>query len=251
MFFRILSVLAFLGLSQAFADLDLTGLIGTANEDIKAVIKTFALGGDYKAVHYATPEGLIIGLDVGIEITAIKIDDKFKNALTKMGDNPAGDIPGYLPLPRLNFTKGLPMGFDVGFSILKIKQQGINILNYGGSLKYAILPGGPAIPAVAVRGTFHRGEYFDKIKTSTYGIEGLASMNFLFVQPFAGLGFQTGKGEFDESLPGSVGLDLKPSVSQVRFFVGATLQLAFFHIAAEADFGSEIKTYSTKLSLNF
>ena len=251
MFYRIMSVLAFLGLSQAFADLDLTELIGTANEDIRSVIKTFALGGDYKAIHYAAPEGLVIGLDVGIEITAIKIDDKFKDALTKMGNNAMGDIPGYLPLPRLNITKGLPVGFDVGFSILKVNLQGINILNYGGSIKYAILPGGAAIPAIAVRGTFNRGKYFDKIKTSTYGIEGLASMNFIFVQPFAGLGFQKGTGEFDDSLPGAAGLDLKPSVSQARFFVGATLQTGFFHIAAEADFGSEVKTYSTKLSLNF
>ena len=257
MFLKILMIFCLLSFSSVYSDdLDISTLVDAGNKEIKTVIETFALGGDYKAVHYATPEGLIIGLDVGLEVTAIKVSDDFKNALSAMG-NVTDDIPAYIPLPRLNITKGLPFGFDIGLSLLKVKVQGMEILNYGGSLKYAILDGSGMLPAVAVRGTYNKGEYFDKIKTSTFGIEALVSKSFLLIEPFGGIGYQKGKGEINiddflpAELPASTGdIDYEPSVSQVRLFAGATLKLAFFHLAVQADFG-KVKTFSTKLGLNF
>jgi len=254
MFTRLILIFSLIGISNLLsADLDISDLSNAANEHIEAVAETLALGGDYKAVHYATPEGFIIGLDIGLEVTAIKIDDDFKDALSIMGNN-IDDVPGYIPMPRLNITKGLPLGFDLGFSILKLEQKGIDILNYGGSVKYAILKGENLLPAVAVRATFNKGKYFDKVKTTTYGIEALVSKSLLIIEPFAGIGYHKGKAElnasdFETGYGPPPGLELSPSVSEARFFLGATLKLLFLHIAAQADLG-KVKTYSAKLSIN-
>ena len=63
------------------ADLDISNLLGVSDAYVKEIIKIFALGADYKAVHYATPEGLVIGLDAGVEVTLLKPTDDFKAAL--------------------------------------------------------------------------------------------------------------------------------------------------------------------------
>lgn len=234
------------------ANLDITTLSAVQNENIKSIIEFFALGADYKAVHYATPEGLLLGLDLGIETTAIQLPAKTKDALTLMGNSTA-NVPSMIPLPRLNITKGLPFGFDLGASLFKMKVRGIDILNYGGSLKFAFFDGGVIMPAVAIRGTFNKGKYFNRIKTQTLGIELLVSKNLIILEPFGGIGYQSGKGEIDSTgiaLPTAITLDTKQTVSQVRAFVGATLKLGFLNLAAEADFG-KIQTYSGKLSLNF
>jgi hypothetical protein len=257
MFLKILVFIGLLNFSGLFAaDLDISTLVDAGNSDIKTIVETFALGGDYKAVHYATPEGMILGVDVGIEITAINVSDDFKNALAVTG-NSSDDIPSYIPVPRLNITKGLPLGFDVGFSILKVNIQGIDILNYGGSVKYAILNGSGILPAVAVRGTFNKGKYFDIVETSTFGLEAIVSKSFLIIEPFGGIGFQKGKGKIniDDFLSSDLPVDTsdinyEPSVSQARVFIGATLKLALFHLAIQADYG-KVKTFSTKLGLNF
>ena len=67
---------------EAIAELNISDLTNAANSHVEALVETLALGGDYKAIHYATPEGLIIGIDAGIEVTAIKIKDEFGKEMT-------------------------------------------------------------------------------------------------------------------------------------------------------------------------
>lgn len=246
----IVCLLGFATLSQA-ATLTMEDFSAVASDNMKAIIQTFALGADYKAVHFATPEGVLFGLDVGLEVTAIEVPNKFIHALALMG-NKNGDMPPYLPIPRLNITKGLPFGIDLGASIIKVKVSGIEFLNYGGSVKYALLDGGVTSPSIAIRGTADRGKYFGRVTTSTYGVEALISKSIVFIEPYAGIGYQYGKGEIDAgTLPIPVDVKMKHTVTQYRPFVGAALKLFALHLTAQADFGSEVKTYSGKLSLNF
>ena len=73
----------------------------------------------------------------------------------------------------------------------------------------------------------YRGKYFDIVKTQTLGGELLISKTLLFIEPYAGVGYQKGKGEIDGSnIPGGdlLDLNLKPKVEQYHGFVGFSLK---------------------------
>jgi hypothetical protein len=253
MFKRItLSVLLLASTSISAADLGVGTVENAVNGTLTTIVETLALGADYKAVHYATPEGLIGGFDVGLEITAIELDQDFQDAMAQVG-NSTDLVPSYLPLPRLSVIKGLPFGIDVGVSYLNITAEGFKIKNQGFSVKWAFIDIPGPFPTVAVRGSYNEGEYLDRITTKTVGFELLASMNLLVLEPYAGIGYQKGRGKVDlTGIPGADRLDLvtEPRVSQTKYTVGAALKLALIHFYVQADYGSKIKTYSAKLSVN-
>jgi len=228
-----------------------TNLSAMTDAFVKSMIETVALGTDFRAYQSATPLGMVIGLDMGLEVTAIKVPQEFTDAMVATGQN-AASVPTLLPVPKLNLHKGLPFGIDLGFSY--VKYQSYQII--GGSVKYAILAGNLAKPSVATRLSYNNSD-LSYIKTRTWKLDVLVSKPIAFLfDPYAGIGYQIGGGTIDFPTGGGTGMPASvqgsQSVSAPHFFVGFPLKLALLKIVGEYDYSfSGFSTFGAKLSLGF
>lgn len=190
----------------------------------------------YRPLAPAEPLGLL-GFDVGVEITAVKIDN---DALfwAQVISNP----PSSLAFPKLHIQKGLPFGIDVGFVYTKLPSSNVGM--YGGELKWAIHKGTLATPAFALRGTYTTLTGVDTLDVSTYGADLSVSKGLGPLTPYAGIG-ET----WINSSANVVGLS-DESISASHFFVGTKLSLLLFTFALEADF-AKVPSYSFRVGLGF
>jgi len=198
--------------------------------------KEVGLAISYLPLAPAEPLG-ILGFDIGVEVTAINIDKRlWRNALT---DNP----PDTFILPRIHLQKGLPFGFDIGASYTKLPSSNIKVI--GGELKWAIISGNAALPAVAIRGSYSTLSGVDDLDLETMGADISISKGFLFVTPYAGYG--------------QVWIDSEEKVTPFRFkekinvakpFVGAKISLALINFVFQADFG-DLPMYTARLNVGF
>src|SRR6266568_8064434 len=93
----------------------------------------------------------LLGFDIGIAATALKID---KNSSYWLHSVPAGSDfvhGGYAAVPRLVVSKGFGIG-TISASYAQFSNSGVK--TYGGALDLPLLRGSVVIPEVAVRGTY-------------------------------------------------------------------------------------------------
>lgn len=195
----------------------------------------------YRPLAPAEPLGLL-GFDLGVEVTAVKIDndDPFWTAV-----NP--DLPNYLAFPKLHAQKGLPFGFDVGLVYTKVPSSNIGM--FGGELKWAILKGSIATPALALRGSYTTLLGVDNLDVSTYGADLSVSKGFGPFTPYAGIGQVAITSSTDATAFPSGNLK-DESVSATHAFIGAKLSLLMLSVVAEADLAA-VPSYSLRLNLSF
>ncbi len=215
-----------------------TPVVGYAQSEFRDLSEQVGLAIAYLPLAPAEPLGLL-GFDIGAEITAAKID-KSARFWSKINS----DLPSYLPFPKLHAQKGLPFGFDVGLVYTKLPSS--NIAMFGGELKWAILKGTLATPALAVRGSYTTLTGVDHLDVSTYGADVSVSKGIAFLTPYLGIGEVWIKSSSD-----APGLNLQDeSLSATRTFVGAKLSLLVLSFVAEADF-SKVPMYSFRANLSF
>jgi hypothetical protein len=87
----------------------------------------------------------ITGFDIGIAVTATDLEHS--NVLEKVTSSSAYSTA---IVPSLHLTKGLPFGIDVGARYTRVPK--IDVALWGFHVKYTILDGGSAMPALAARG---------------------------------------------------------------------------------------------------
>jgi hypothetical protein len=185
----------------------------------------------------AEPLG-IIGFDVGVEVTAAKISSK--EGFWK--DATSSKAPGYLPIPKLHVQKGLPFGIDVGATYSSA--PGLDFSIVGAEVKYAILSGNIALPAVAVRAGYTKLMDVDALDLSTISADLSVSKGVTFVTPFVGVGMV--KTSAKENVQG---LDLKEEEQDIqRSFAGVKISLAVINFVFQADF-SEIPLYTLRINV--
>ncbi len=226
----LLGVLGFLSSTPVFAGLgsiDYSTVTNLTSEDAQAFMEEFAYGLDYHAYETAAPLGILLGLDVGLEVTSVTLSQGFLDASTVVGIDPT-EIPNPLPLPKLIVHKGLPLGFDLGFSF--IASGDVSVM--GGSVKWAPIPG-PFAVAFRLSYNYARVNF---IRSRTVTLDALASrrIGFLF-EPYGGVGMQFGSGEL--SIPveqvTQVGFSSSASFTSARAFAGVRLHLSLVKITGE------------------
>ncbi|MEW5755513.1 MAG: hypothetical protein AB1810_04360 [Pseudomonadota bacterium] len=236
---RRLAPLAALVLAQPAlaADLDITGL---AQGEFEKVSKNLAAALSYKAVTPAEPLGLP-GFDLGLEVSSTEIDDStlFDNAFS-------GDAPSSIIVPKLHAHIGLPFNLDIGAFITSVPSTNIKLV--GGELRYSILEGGVAMPALAVRGTFSSLNGVDTLDFSTKGLELTISKGFAMVTPYAGVG--TVRTTSDPNVTSGPSLS-KESFSQTKLYAGLNFNMGLMNIALEGDKTGDFASYSAKLGFRF
>jgi hypothetical protein len=195
----------------------------------------------YRPLAPAEPLGLL-GFDIAAEVTAVNIDsnEAFWSSVNS-------DLPSYLAFPKLHAQKGLPFGIDVGFVYAKLPSSNIGM--YGGELKWAILKGTIATPALALRGTYSTLTGVDTLNVSTYGADLSVSKGFGPLTPYAGIGEVWIKSSSDALSDISVPLS-DESLSESHFFVGTKWSILLLTFAVEADF-AKVQAYSFRVGLGF
>ncbi len=225
-------------------------LSALTSSGVDSLIKTVAISSDHRAYMPASALGATVGLDVGVEVTAIQLPSDFLSAMAAAGVT--SSLPTYLALPKLNFHKGLPRGVDLGFSYVGYQNYKI----YGAEVKWAFLRGGMAKPAVAARLSQSYSSLFF-MKTRTSKLDLVASKGFaLIFEPYVGAGMQVSSGELDVPIGGTTGLNASVSGSSsytaAHYFVGLPINLTLLKLVTEYDYSSAgVKTFGAKVSLSF
>jgi hypothetical protein len=192
----------------------------------------------YHAQIPAEPLG-ITGFDIGVGVTATSLEN---SAILERVTSDDADTTLYVPTLRVH--KGLPAGFDVGFTYASI--PGSNIRYTGGELRYAILKGGVASPALGVRASVTKLSGVDQLSFDTRGLDLSISKGFGFVTPYAGVGRV-----WIESDPhGTAGLRTE-KFSLSKAFVGVGVNLALLNFNFQADVTGDASSYSAKLGWRF
>ncbi len=195
----------------------------------------------YRPVAPAAPLGLL-GFDIGVEFMAVDIDES-ETFWTKVNS----DLPSYLLFPKLHAQKGLPFGIDVGLVYTQIPSS--NIVMYGGEVKWAILKGTVATPALALRGSYTTLSGVDTLDVSTYGADLSVSKGFGPFTPYAGIG-QIAINTSSSALSSAGPVLQDESISATHGFIGAKISLLMLSFVAEADFAA-VQAYSFRINLSF
>jgi hypothetical protein len=188
----------------------------------------------YKPVTPTAPLG-ITGFDIGLEVTSTKIrnlDVATNSSLTN------------LVVPKLHIYKGLPLNFDVGAFYSAVPTT--NIKFYGGELRYAILEGGVASPAVGIRGALTKLTGVSQLALTTKSLDVSISKGFSIFTPYAGIG----RVWVDSTPDAATGLT-QESFQQGKVFVGGNINFGAMNVALEYDKTGTAPSYSAKLGFRF
>lgn len=219
------------GTAQAAANINSINLINQSefrllSEDLGAALS-------YKAVIPAEPLG-ITGFDISLEGNSTKLENA---AVYKKATN--GNSGSTLVVPKLHVHKGLPLGVDVGAFYSAIPNSNIKL--WGAELRYALLKGGVATPALALRGSYSTLQGVNQLDFNTKGVDISISKGFTLVTPYAGLG-KVWVSSTPVGVPGLVGEDFSYS----KVFAGVNVNFGLVNIAVETDKTGKATSYSVK-----
>lgn len=225
-----------LSLPAQAANLDALNLL--SQSDFRLLSEDLGAALSYKPLIPAEPLG-VTGFDLGIEVTATKLENAaiFDNAVT-------GTAPDTLYLPKLHVHKGLPFGFDIGASYAAVPDSNIKV--WGAEVRYAILKGSTATPALAVRGSYSALEGVDQLKLTTTGVDVSISKGFAMFTPYAGVGRV-----WVRSTPDSSTGRTEEDFDLNKVFVGVNMNLAVINIAVEGDKTGDATSYGIKFGWRF
>ena len=202
---------------------ELTNLASLTQAEFRTVSEDLGAAFSYKPI--APTAGLgITGFDIGLAVSATDIS-KSSAALSKAGAS--GSSMDTLLVPKLHIHKGLPMGFDVAAFVSNIST--INATLVGGELRYALIDGGIALPAVGIRGAMTRLTGSNQLSLDTRSVDISVSKGFAMLTPYAGVGQV-----WVNSNPNAAGL-ANESLSLGKVFAGVNLNLGLVNFALEGD----------------
>jgi hypothetical protein len=224
-------------------------------EDFKSFSRDFGMALSYIPLSPAAPLGdKLPGFDAGVEASYVKLD-KSRTYYSKMTDivatttSGAGDLPNAIILPRVHVQIGLPIiPIDLGVSYASVPSSDIKLVGY--ELKYALMSGNIALPAIAVRGAYTKLSGLTALDISTKSLDLSISKGILIFTPYAGAGEVWITSDPHATLT-ALTLLQKEDIRKGKFFVGTKVKIfPFVNLVLEGDF-SNIKEYSARLNINF
>jgi hypothetical protein len=230
----------------ALAKTEITLPAGFGQEQFKGLSTDLGLAISYVPLATAEPLGGVLPhVDAGVEVTGVQIDtnkDYWQAVQTTSSDK----IPSTLPFPKFHIQVGLPvLPIDLGYVYGSVPDTDIKYM--GAEIKWAILSGSVATPAIAIRGAYTKLSGVTDLDISTKSADISISKGFAIFTPYAGYGMV-----WIESKEKSPLVTLTDeSLSEPKWFVGT--KITFFplmNLVIEADF-AEVNSYSARLNLHF
>lgn len=213
--------------------------------DFKSLSESFGAALSYQPLSPAAPLGdTLPGFDAGVEASYVKLDS---NASWFKAIESVGDLPDALVIPRVHVQVGLPIiPIDLGVSYASVPSSDIKVTGY--ELKYAVLEGGVAMPAVAIRGAYTELSGIDQLDLTTKSVDLSISKGIVIFTPYAGIGKVWITSEPKGDAPAFLE---KEDISQTKFFVGSKIKVfPFINLVVEGSFSDE-NIYSARLNVNF
>ena len=208
----------------------------TMQSEVRALTKDLGSVLSYKPLIPSEPLG-ITGFDVGLGFTGTRLGDP--GVFAKAGGGNRSNAYS----PSLRLDKGLPFGFDVGAVLGEV--AGTNIRYWGGELRYALISGNVALPAVAIRGSYTRMTGVDQMELNTKGLDLSVSKGFALFTPYAGVG-----AVWTTGTPTGTAFT-KEKVTQGKVFAGINANFGLTNVALEADRTGDAATLGMKLGFRF
>ena len=237
---KILSLLAVAAaFSQPALAGDLSALGSLTQSEFRTLSEDLGAALSYKPVAPTAALG-ITGFDIGLEVTGTDIS-RSSGILAKAGASDSS--MNTLLLPKLHVHKGLPLGFDVAAFVSNISPINANLV--GGEVRYAILEGGLATPAIGVRAGFTSLNGASQLAFNTRSLDVSISKGFVLFTPYAGVGQV-----WVNSSP-NVGALSSESFTQGKVFAGVGLNLGLLNFMAEADKTGDATSWSLKMALRW
>jgi hypothetical protein len=235
-----LSLLCVLGcFAQPVWAANISNIGGLSQPEFKLFSEDMGSALSYKPITPAEPLGAL-GFDLGLEVT----DTKLQNPGLWTTATSGGFTSNSLIVPKLHILVGLPLKFDVGAFYSAVPSSNIKL--YGGELRYSILEGGTATPAVAVRGSFSKMTGVDQLSFDTKGLDVSISKGFAMFTPYAGVGEV-----WSDSTPNRIPTLTKETFKQSKVFVGGNLNFLFMNLDLEYDKTGSDQSYSAKIGFRF
>ncbi len=225
------------------ANYSLSALQNVGQADFNALSQDLGSALSYKPVTPATPLG-ITGFDIGLEVTQTNMAKSSQIWAAATG---SGNPVSSLYVPKLHVAKGLPFDIDVAAFISKIPTSNIQLA--GGELRWAILGGNIALPAIAIRGAFTKLTGVSQLSFDTKSLDLSISKGFLMLTPYAGIGKVWVNSA--ANVQGLGGVTLSDQFSQNKVFAGANLNLGLINFAAEVDKTGAARSITGKVGFRF
>lgn len=208
----------------------------TCQQDFRSVTEDLTAALNYKPLGPAEASG-ITGIGIGAIATYVPADgDAWENVTSE-------DVDG-IGMVGVVARKGLPLDLDIGAFYAGVPGSGVSV--YGGEVRWALLSGGVAEPALAVRGSFTRTSGIDDFDFDAYGVDVSLSKGFAMVTPYIGYGYV-----WAEADPhGNLGLE-KEEVEDSKIFAGLRLGLGLVDITPEYERTGDRNAYNLLLGLSF
>jgi len=209
-------------------------------EQFESMAEDLGAALSYRSITPAEHLGLT-GFDLGAAITYTDFDNSedWQNAVSSSSEL------DYVVAPKLYLHKGLPFGIDVGGFVGSSSNSGVDL--FGVEVKYALLKGGVAKPAIGLRAAYTQLDGIDQIDMDTASLDISISKGFVMLTPYAGAGvvWVNATPEKEASF-----LDEEdPQLS--KFFAGLNVNLALLNLAFEADKTGDSTSYSAKVGFRF
>jgi hypothetical protein len=191
----------------------------------------------YKPLEPAEALG-VGGFDIGAVLTATTLENT-----ADVQKAMSGTVYSTLPVPTVRATLGLPYHMDFGAMYSRVPNSGINL--WGADLKWAVLPGDVALPAVALRASVTRLDGVSQMGFETIGADVSISKGFLNLTPYGGVGEVWSRSSTN-------GLNLaQENLTQTKVFAGLGINLVVCDLTFEADTTGGIRSYSGKIGFRF
>lgn len=210
---------------------------GAPNQsDFEAITKDLTGALNFKALHPAETNGLI-GFGVGVtgSYTKMAEEDSWRNM--------TGSRLQEIPVVALKAVKGLPFGIDVGAFYSTV--PGASVKLFGADVRYALIEGGVATPAVTIRGAYSKLDGADDFEFDSKSVDISVSKGFTLFTPYAGVGQVWGTADPN----GVVGLS-EAEAKETRTFVGMRIGLGLLDITPEYERVGDNDSYSLLLGLS-
>jgi hypothetical protein len=236
---RLLAAATLFALSStaALADTDFEIRCVACQSAFRDLVEDTGAALSYKALGPAEATG-ITGIGVAAFATYVPVlnESSFKTV--------TGSDVSEIGLVGVTVRKGLPLKLDVGAFYSAVPNTSVKV--YGGELRYALLEGGVATPAIAIRGTYTTTRGLDDFDYDAYGADISISKGFAILTPYAGVGYERSKADPD----GFAGLQSE-SFDRARVFAGLRIGLALLDITPEYERIGDNSVYSLLLGLSF
>ena len=205
--------------------------------DFHSIAQDITAALDYKALGPAEAGGLT-GFSVGAFGSYVPVKDK------GAWQRSTGQKVNEIGMVGVNATKGLP--FDVDISAFYSQVPSTDAKLFGGAVRWAVLPGGIATPAVALRASYTKMSGENDLRFNSKAVDVSISKGFAFLTPYAGAGYVWGTVKTDPRF-----LLKTEDVNKAKFFVGLRASLGFIEITPEYERVGSNNAYNLRLSLGF